>query len=157
MRWGSGDDAPADGRPPASAGWEPRPALVRTVSILLIVFGAIGVLVTLLLLTGLNEDGDTQDVFAAVLAYIQLVVSCVQIGSGVVLWRGTTWAPAAVMAICGVNIFFGLASLLTGLVTALLPLVLNGVLIALVRRDDVRDWCRADRRRGATGQSPPAP
>jgi hypothetical protein len=51
------------------------------------------------------------------------------------------------MTICGVNIFFGLASLLTGSVLALLPLVLNGVLIAMVRRDDVTHWCRADRLR----------
>jgi hypothetical protein len=145
MRWGSGDGAPSDGQPPAPVDWEPRPAMVRTVSILLIVFGLLGVLVTLLLLVDLNEDGDTLDVLPAVLAYIQLVVSCVQIGSGVVLWRGITWAPAAVTTICGVNIFFGLASLFTGSVAALLPLVLNGLLIALIRRDDVQDWCRPDR------------
>lgn len=134
-----------DGVPSPDPVPERRPRQVTIVSILLMVFGVLGILVTLVLLSIVNDDvdhGESVNGLAYVLVYGQIALSVVQIASGAFVWARQSWARVLAIVICSVNILGALFSLTQGaFLQVITGVALNIWLIILLNRDEVRDWC----------------
>jgi len=124
-----------------------RPRVVGTASVLMIVFGAIAIVLTLVLIAAVNNDasqtGTSVDAGVYFLFIVQIVLSASQILSGVYIRPGRSWAWIVGITVCGLNLLFGLLSLAQATGAAgVVGLVLPAVLLAMLLRRDVRDWCR---------------
>jgi hypothetical protein len=123
-----------------------RPSRVWVASILLVVFGIIGLGAAWLLLSIVNDDvshGESAPGFYSVLAYIQLALAVSQILSGILVWAGLNWGRILAIVLCSVNILGAAANLFTGnIFGALVGIVLNIALIVMLNRDEVADWCQ---------------
>lgn len=123
-----------------------RPRQVWLASIMLAVFGALGLVVAFLLLAILNDDASHGQSVSGGLYFIvalQAVVSAAQIGSGAFVWLGRSWARTLAIGICVVNILGALLGLASGaFLQVILGVVLNIALIRLLMHEDVVEWCR---------------
>jgi hypothetical protein len=123
-----------------------RPRQATTAAILLIVFGVLGILAALLLISLINNDashGQTDPAYVYVLFYLQLVLSLAEAACGIFVWQGKAWARTLAIAVCSINIIGGVLSLFSGVAfQAIVGVILNIVLIRLLANEDVKDWCR---------------
>jgi hypothetical protein len=119
---------------------------VWAASVVLVVFGVLGLLTAMLLLGAANSDADHgRDVPGALYAliYVQFALSALQVASGVLLWRGVSWAIGLATVICVINIFGNILSLFAGaILQAILGIVINVVIIKNLRSEEVAEWCR---------------
>jgi hypothetical protein len=142
---GSGDGTiPSAGESGASPLARTRPRRATTVAVLLMVFGALGVLLAFVLTSILNDATDHGETVSGgfyLLAYASLALSAAEIVSGVFVLMGRSWARMLAIVLCSLNILSGVISLFTGSFTAIVGVLLNIGLIRLLNRDDVRDWC----------------
>lgn len=118
-----------------------RPAAVWTVSILLTVLGALGMVFAWLLLGELGSHGEHVNPVLKVLFYLQLLLSAAQIGSGLALLPGYNVARLIAIVLCVLNLIGGIVMLLTGTFTAIVTIAVNGAMIRQLTRDDVWEWC----------------
>ncbi|GAB7052457.1 hypothetical protein [Catenuloplanes indicus] len=123
-----------------------RPRQVKLVSVMLAVLGALGLVVSVALIALLGEEagrGSDVPAWSYALLIAQLVISAVQIVTGILIWRGVAWARTAAAAICGLNVLGGVINILTGAaLQSILGIVINIALIRLLFHDDVNDWLR---------------
>jgi len=125
-----------------------RPKAAGTLSVLLIVFGALGVIVTFLEIATVQSNSANLGVdvpgFVNGLLYGQLVLSAGELISGIFIRQGgRPWARILPATVCWLNIVAGLVALATGsVVQALFAFVVNGLLLWLLSRQEVSEWCR---------------
>ena len=146
---GAGTDQARPGQTPASApvpAPAPRPRQATTASVLLCIFGLLGALGSLVLLSALNNDADhgqSDPGILFVICYLGLAVSCLQIFSGLFVWQGKRWARTLAFWLCALNLLGAVVSLFSGgAVQAVVSVLLNIVLIRMVANDEVDWWCR---------------
>jgi hypothetical protein len=123
----------------------PRPRKATTVSVLLIVFGALGVLLGLLLLALISHDKNNGETVSGALylaAYLQLVLSAAEVVCGILLLQGREAARIVAIVLCGLNIVGGLISLFSGGGTGIVGIGLNILMVRLLFNSDVAEWCR---------------
>ncbi|BCJ55700.1 hypothetical protein Asp14428_71750 [Actinoplanes sp. NBRC 14428] len=122
-----------------------RPRPVKTLAILLGVFGVLGLLIAFVLMAAINDSsghGQSVPILLYVLFFVQFALSTAQTASGVFLWRGRSWARTLAIALCSVNIVGGLVSLATGAIfQAVAGIAINIGLIRLANNDEVQAWC----------------
>jgi hypothetical protein len=123
-----------------------RTRSVVTASVALVVLGLLGVLLAWTLLAALNNDADhgqSVESWLYGLCYLQFALSGTEVLSGLAIWRGgLPWARITAIVICVVNLLSGVVSLLSGnVLPGIFSVALNGALIAMLRNDDVYDWC----------------
>jgi len=126
----------------APAGRRPRQA--TTAAVLLIVIGALGVVLSLLLVSVLGDataNGAQVSGVAEFLVFAQLAVSGAQIVSGAFVLPGRHWARTLGITMTSLNLVGGILSLFSAGAFALVGVVLNVVLISLLTGRDVRYWC----------------
>lgn len=142
--FGSDRNAP-DERIPSTGIARTRPRQATIASVLLMVFGLLGLLTTWVLLASLNDltdHGEAVNPAFYALCYIQFAVSGLQIASGWFVFQGRAWARTLAVVLCGVNILGGVVALISGAVLqAFTGIILNVGLIATLNRDVVREWC----------------
>jgi hypothetical protein len=120
-----------------------RPASVWIVSILLVLFGVLGVVVAALLLDDAISHGEEDEVVAAVVFALLLAGAQVVAGVGVFVgWgRGRTLA----MAVCAANVMIVIVAAATdrlGSGQSWLTVAYNGALIFGLAGPKISDWCR---------------
>jgi len=124
----------------------PRPRRATTVSVLLIVFGALGLLLGALLLALNNHDRNNGETVSSALylaAYLQLAFSGAEIASGVLVLQGREWARVLAIVLCGLNVLGGVISLVSGGGgSGIVGMGLNILLIRMLFNPDVVEWCR---------------
>lgn len=129
------------------ASFNDRPAAAGTVAALLIVFGALGIVLTLVLSLSAQDAIGDPGVFLPLI--LQVLLSTGQIISGVHLRNGRGWARDLAILLCAVNLITGFVTLFIGsALGGLLSLALNTALLAMLSRRDVREWC-ADKPKSA--------
>jgi hypothetical protein len=143
--------SPGDSVPPPGGHGEPPkarrrpPGLVIATTILLAIFGALGLLFGWLLLSLINDDtshGESVSGTLYFLAYLQFTLSALQILSGLMVLRGWRWGRILAITLCSVNLLGGVVDLFSGApVQAIGNFALNIALIRLLTRDTVADWC----------------
>lgn len=124
-----------------------RPRDVWVVSIVLVLFGLLGILIGLLLVATLEGDrshGRSVGALPYLLAVAALALSVVQSAGGVFVFIGREWARITAMAICALNILAGLVTILSaGAVQACVGIAVNIALIVALNKESVTDWCRS--------------
>lgn len=126
---------------PSDRSRERAPRQVWWASILLAVFGGLGLMLAMLLLSVVNNEDDVPG-WVYGLVYVQFLLSGLQILSGIFVWLGKAWARTAATAVCSVNLVGAVLSLLSGaFLQALTTAAVNIALIRLLRGREVSDWC----------------
>jgi len=122
-----------------------RPRQVKTLSVLLIVFGVLGLLLALLLMSIVSDSaghGQSVPALLYILVFVQFGLSAAQATSGVFVWQGRSWARGLAIVLCSVNIVGALVSLATGAVLqAISGVAINVALLRLLNNYDVQVWC----------------
>lgn len=122
-----------------------RPREVKTLAVLLIVFGVLGLLFAFLLMSIVsdsNSHGQSVPAMLYVLAFAQFALSAAQAMSGVFIWQGRSWARVLAIVLCSVNIVGALVSLFTGAVfQAISGAAINVGLLRLLNNYEVQVWC----------------
>jgi hypothetical protein len=122
-----------------------RPRKATLLAVLLMVFGGLGLLVSLLLLAGVNDTaghGQSVPAYVYVLVYAQFLLSATQGASGFFVLRGHNWARLLAIGLCSLNIIGGLVSLSTGAIfQAISAVAINVALIRLLNDHEVQAWC----------------
>jgi hypothetical protein len=130
--------------PVVRSGAEPardRPRQVTIVSVLLAIFGGLGLMMAMLLLSIVNDEGDLPG-WIYVLVYGQLLLSGAQILTGIFVWLGKSWARTVATVICGVNLVGAVLSVFSGaFLQAITAAAVNIALIRLLRSNEVAEWC----------------
>ena len=125
---------------PRDRSQERAPRQVWLVSILLAVFGGLGLMLAMLLLSAVNAAGDVPG-WVYGLVYVQFGLSGLQILSGIFVWLGKAWARTAATVVCSINLVGAVLSLLSGaFLNALTTGAVNIALIRLLRSREVADW-----------------
>lgn len=134
-----------DGVPPAGRPARTRPGQATFVSILLMLFGVaygLGGVALLGTVTDAADHGESVDAGLYILPVVQIVLAVAQLASGVLVLAGTSWARSLAVVICAVSLLGGVVSLFTGnWLDAIGAIAVNAVLISMLNRDEVRDWC----------------
>ena len=124
-----------------------RPRDVWVASIVLVVFGLLGILVGLLLRAALQDDrdhGQSVSALASLLAIAAVALSILQAASGAFVFIGREWARITAIVICSVNVLAGLFTLVSGgAAQACVGIAVNVALIVALNKEPVADWCRA--------------
>jgi hypothetical protein len=119
-----------------------RPRQVWIASILLVVFGGLGLLLAMMLLSIVNDTAGVPG-YAYGLVYGQFILSGLQILSGIFVWLGRPWARTVATVVCVINLVGALLNLVSG---AILPAItgaaVNIALLRLLRGNVVAEWCR---------------
>lgn len=122
-----------------------RPRKATVSAVLLIVFGVVGLLYTLLLWGTVNDEaghGQSVSPVAYVLVLAQFLVSGAQVVSGAFVWRGRGWARVLAIALNSLNIVGAVISLFTGAVVLAIPAIaINIGMIRLLTDYEVQAWC----------------
>jgi hypothetical protein len=120
-----------------------RPRQVKTAAVLLIVFGVLGFLFALLLMSIVGDShGQSVPAWVYVLVFAQMALSAAQAVSGVAIWQGASWARGLAIALCSVNLIGAVASLFTGaILQAISGAAVNIALIRLLNNYEVDVWC----------------
>jgi hypothetical protein len=147
--WSAGESAPplydqaGQGAPPET---RRVPGQVIATTVLLAIFGLLGLLVGWLLLSVINDDtshGESVSGTLYFLAYLQFTLSALQILSGLLVLKGWNWGRILAITLCSVNLLGGLIDLFSGApLQAVINFALNIALIRMLTRDTVADWCR---------------
>jgi hypothetical protein len=120
-----------------------RPRQVSLSAILLVVFGGLGLMMAMLLLSVVNRETDLPG-WIYLLVYAQFLLSGLQILSGIFVWLGRAWARTAATVVCSINLVGAVFSLFGGaFLQAITGAVVNIALIRMLRGEDVREWCDA--------------
>lgn len=118
-----------------------RPRQVTVTSVLLAIFGGLGLMMAMLLLSIVNNESDLP-VWIYGLVYAQLLLSGAQILSGIFVYLGKAWARKVAVVICGINLAGAVLSLFTGaILQAITAAAVNIALIRLLTGSDVAEWC----------------
>ncbi|GAA1811976.1 hypothetical protein GCM10009682_36670 [Luedemannella flava] len=115
-----------------------RPGAVLAATILLVISGVLG-LVGITLLTFLLEDTSPADL--VLLLVVPGVASVANLILAVLLFRGVSWARITLIVLIIANIVLTIISALVDPSGICLSLVFNIVLLVLLFREDVKDWC----------------
>jgi len=139
-------DGPADDSAPV-ANQPRRPILVWLLSLLLVLFGLVWTLMSIGLISELNDDhpySRSGPGWYWVLAALALAVAVAQSVSGLSLFSGQEWARMVGMAVCGLNALGAVAMFVTtgDLQTCLTIAAHVGIIFGL-NRYEVVDWCRS--------------
>lgn len=125
---------------PRDRSQERAPRKVWLVTILLAVFGGLGLMLAMLLLSAVNTAGDVPG-WVYGLVFAQFLLSGLQILSGIFIWIGKAWARTAATVVCSINLVGAVITLLSGAyINALSTGAVNAGLIALLRSQEVADW-----------------
>jgi hypothetical protein len=123
-----------------------RPKRATTAGVLLIVIGALGMLLSLVILAGLgylSDSGASVNSGYFVLFIVQIAMSAFQIASGIFALQGKSWARIAGIVICSITIAGNVINVLSGgTAPGLIGIALNGWVVATLSHPDVRAWCR---------------
>jgi hypothetical protein len=125
-----------------------RPKAAGALSVLLILFGVLGLIVTFAEIVTVRSNSATLGVdvpgFIYGLLYGQLVLAAGQFVSGIAIRRGgRAWARVLPATVCWLNIVAALFLLFTGSIAqAVFAFVINGLLLWLLSRYEVIEWCR---------------
>jgi hypothetical protein len=126
-----------------------RPSQVWLVSGILLVFGAIGVLLSWLMLQDALDHGDENSV--VVTSAVNLAVAVAQVISGFLVFNGTEWGRRLAIGVSAVNLIGALILLVNGLGgQAMLGIFVNLVLVVALMTEKVTAWCRPRRRPAET-------
>jgi hypothetical protein len=119
-----------------------RPRKATVAAVLLLLFGGIGILTTLALLS-VDDHGQSVPTAVSVLLYVQFLFSATLVLCGVLIWQGCRpWARLLAIVLCSFNIVGCLVALFTGaILQALWGIGINVGLIGLLSNDEVREWC----------------
>jgi hypothetical protein len=118
-----------------------RPRQVTMTSVLLAIFGGLGLMMAMLLLSIVNDESDLPG-WVYVLVYGQLLLSGAQILSGVFVYLGRSWARKVAVVICVINLVGGVLSLFSGaILQAITAAAVNIALIRLLTGNEVTEWC----------------
>lgn len=118
-----------------------RPRQVTMVSVLLVIFGALSLMLAMLLLSIVNDESDLPG-WLYVLVYGQFLLAGLQVLSGVFVWLGKAWARTAAMVVCAINLVGAVFSLVSGSIfQAITAGVVNIALLRLLRSTEVIEWC----------------
>ncbi|WP_327000134.1 hypothetical protein OHA72_34030 [Dactylosporangium sp. NBC_01737] len=124
-----------------------RPRDVWVASIVLVLFGLLGILVGLLLLAAVENDrdhGQSVGALASLLAVATVALAILQAVSGAFVFVGREWARVTGIVICAVNVLAGLFTLVSGgAAQACVGIAVNVALIVALNKEAVADWCRA--------------
>lgn len=122
-----------------------RPRQATMLAVLLVVFGGLGLVAALLLMSIVGDSADHgQEVpaFLYVLVYAQFVLSVALAACGIFVWQGRSWARILAIVLCSLNIAGGVVSLFSGAVfQAVAGIAVNIAMLRLLNNDDVRAWC----------------
>jgi len=122
-----------------------RPRQATTAAILLVLFGALGIVMAFVLrmvVSDSTDHGQSVPAVLYVLVYAQFALSATQAISGVFVWQGRSWARGLGIVLCWVNIAGGVVSMFTGaVVQAITGIGLNLAMLRLLSSEDVREWC----------------
>ncbi len=126
---------PPDASPPVATGG-PRPGWITAAGAILIVLGALGVLVGIVLVFSRDAMGVEElvprDAVVAV-GVISILISGLEVVAGALVLRRSNAGRVLGIALAGLGVFGGIASLGSSGVSATIGLVLNGlVLYALI-------------------------
>jgi hypothetical protein len=126
---------------PATQPVRERPRQVWIASILLAVFGGLGLMLAMLLLSVVNNEPDVPG-WVYGLVSVQFLLSGLQILSGIFVWLGRQWARTAATVVCSINLVGAVLSLFTGAVLqAIITGAVNIAVIRLLRSREVAEWC----------------
>jgi hypothetical protein len=118
-----------------------RPRQVTWASVLLAVFGGLGLMMAMLLLSIVNDESDLPGWIYA-LVYGQLLLSGAQILTGVFVYLGKSWARTTATVICSINLIGAVLSLVSGaIVQAITGAAVNIALLRMLTSSDVKEWC----------------
>ena len=118
-----------------------RPRQVTYAAILLVVFGGLGLMLAMLLLSAVNAEGDLPG-WVYGLVFIQFALSGVQILSGVFVWLGKSWARTVATVVCSINLVGAVLSLVSGAIPqAITAGVVNIAVLRMLRGREVTEWC----------------
>jgi len=120
-----------------------RPRQVKTSAVLLIVFGVLGFLLALLLMSMVSDShGRSVPAVLSVLVFAQMALSAAQAVCGVAIWEGWSWARGLAISLCSVNLVGALVSLFTGaILQAIAGAAVNIGLLRLLNDYEVQAWC----------------
>lgn len=123
-----------------------RPREVWIASILLVVFGVLGTLLSLILFGFLRED-DSHGAEVSGLAYgfvfLGLALALAEVVSGIFVFIGREWARRLAIAICALNAVSSLFTLASGSVLQVITgLAINIGIIVTLTKYEVSNWCR---------------
>ena len=117
-----------------------RPRQVTITAILLVVFGALSLMLAMLLLSVVNDEDVAAWVYG--LVAVQFLLSGAQILSGIFVWLGRAWARTVATVVCSVNLVGAVLSLASGAVPqAITAGAVNIALLRMLRGRDVTEWC----------------
>ena len=123
-----------------------RPRNVWVAGILLIVFGALGTLLSLLLFSLVQDTeshGQSVGSLVYALAVLGILLAILEMVSGGFVIAGREWARKAAIAVCVLNAISGVITLVSTMgYQACVGIALNVALIVSLNKDDVKDWCR---------------
>jgi hypothetical protein len=120
-----------------------RPASVWIVSILLVLFGVLGVIVAALLLDDAISHGEEDEVVAA--AVFALLLAGAQVVAGVGVFVGWARGRTLAMLVCAANIVLVIVAAATdrlGSGQSWLAVAYNGGLLFGLAGPKISDWCR---------------
>ena len=118
-----------------------RPRQVTIASVLLAIFGALGLMMAMLLLSIVNDESDIPG-WVYVLVYTQLLLSGAQVLTGVFVYLGKGWARRVAVVICAINLVGAVLSLFTGaILQAITGAAVNIALLRYLTGAEVREWC----------------
>lgn len=118
-----------------------RPRQVTYTAILLVVFGGLGLMLAMLLLSAVNDEGDLPG-WVYGLVFVQFVLSGLQILSGVFVWLGKSWARTVATVVCSINLVGAVLSLVSGAIPqAITAGVVNIAVLRMLRGREVTEWC----------------
>ncbi|GIJ60868.1 hypothetical protein [Virgisporangium aurantiacum] len=118
-----------------------RPRQVTWTAILLVVFGGLGLMLAMLLLSAVNDEGDLPG-WVYLLVFVQFVLSGTQILSGVFVWLGKSWARTVATVVCSINLVGAVLSLVSGAIPqAITAGVVNVAVLRMLRGREVTEWC----------------
>jgi hypothetical protein len=117
---------------------------VRNAGILLIVFAVLGLLLDLVLVFAANSvtaDGGVVKSWVYPLAYAQFALSAGQAVAGIFLLQGKEWARITGLVVTGLNLLAFVYSLISGSGFSATGLAFNGIVMYLLTKKEVREWC----------------
>jgi hypothetical protein len=118
-----------------------RPRRVTMTSVVLAIFGGLGLMMAMLLLSIVNDESDLP-AWIYVLVYAQLLLSGAQILSGIFVYLGKAWARKMALVICGINLVGAVLSLFSGVILqAVTAAAVNIALVRLLTGTEVAEWC----------------
>jgi hypothetical protein len=118
-----------------------RPRQVTMTAVLLAVFGGLGLMLAMLLLSVVNNEDDLPG-WVYGLVFVQFLLSGAQILSGIFVWLGRSWARTVATVVCSVNLVGAALSLVSGaFLQAITAAAVNIALLRMLRGRDVTEWC----------------